>query len=321
MIQIVRFFADYKGNWKATLRAKHNTLRCHLYSKLLNPINGINFSLTKLDIMYCLIHGKDAKSIAQLLSTEAKNIHNNISEINQKLNCGSKQSIIKIIEKSPQCKIMRESYQILLIESSFERMLEQISSQVREIDIVCATIYSPKKRKENCLINLLKKHLSMMGLKATIQASKDSQQLGGENKLQGLKDCQSMKDIEPVKETEDQVKIRIGNSRRNPQLGAVEAYEDTYLSVHANYFDSFIEFLERLIPQLKLDPCLISFKNQYSGIKDSISSRYSEYLREDNTSLKILQLLKLTIATALKNKPQLFWGINACLIIFSIMLI
>ncbi|MDD9335734.1 MAG: LuxR C-terminal-related transcriptional regulator [Rickettsiaceae bacterium] len=82
-----------------------------IYEKHLMIINGIRFTPREIDIIACIMHGKNAKGIANFLSTkdkslETKTIESHILNIKRKIAANSREGIISFIEKSDKLSFL-----------------------------------------------------------------------------------------------------------------------------------------------------------------------------------------------------------------------
>ena len=92
----------------------------------LQSIKDKNFTIREIDIIACLIHNRGEKKIAALLSISPRTVSAHVRNIMQKLTCNSREAIIDFIEKSGKLNFLKNHYNILLINATFQNYLVKI---------------------------------------------------------------------------------------------------------------------------------------------------------------------------------------------------
>lgn len=101
-----------------------------IFSKHLNNINGINFTLREVDILSFILHNRGEKKIARSLNISPKTVSCHIHNIMRKLKCGSREMVLDFIEKSEKLKYIKHYYVNRIIEIQFEESLKKISPHI-----------------------------------------------------------------------------------------------------------------------------------------------------------------------------------------------
>ena len=110
---------------------KENLCPQEICKKYLLTINNIRFTSREIDVIACIMHGKNTKGIANFLSNEDKQleirtIESHISNIKRKISTNAREGIINFIEKSDKYKLIQSYYFSLLIQQKFRKVLKEI---------------------------------------------------------------------------------------------------------------------------------------------------------------------------------------------------
>lgn len=102
-----------------------------IYEKHLRVINNIRFTSREIDVIACIMHGKNIKGVANFLSNEDKQvetrtIESHISNIKRKIGTNVREGIINFMEKSDKYKLIQSYYLSLLIQQEFKKNLKEI---------------------------------------------------------------------------------------------------------------------------------------------------------------------------------------------------
>ncbi|XVN44318.1 MAG: LuxR C-terminal-related transcriptional regulator [Rickettsia hoogstraalii] len=97
-----------------------------IYEKHLRVINNIRFTSREIDVIACIMHGKNIKGVANFLSNEDKQvetrtIESHISNIKRKIGTNVREGIINFMEKSDKYKLIQSYYLSLLIQQEFKK--------------------------------------------------------------------------------------------------------------------------------------------------------------------------------------------------------
>lgn len=84
------------------------------YNRHLTVINGIKFTFREIEVISCLIHGRNVKKTSILLNISPKTTETHIRNITAKIECNSREGIIDFIEKSGKIEIIRHLYNHLI---------------------------------------------------------------------------------------------------------------------------------------------------------------------------------------------------------------
>lgn len=135
-----------------------------IYEKYLMTIDGIRFTPREIDIIACIMHGKNAKGIANFLSTkdkslETKTIESHILNIKRKIAANSREGIISFLEKSDKYKLIHSYYLSLLLQQEFNKILQEILILTKS-DKLSFLVVLARLGKDN--LNLLVNKLCMI---------------------------------------------------------------------------------------------------------------------------------------------------------------
>lgn len=142
------------------------------YERLLD-INEIKFTKREIDIIACLLHGRNVKATANFLSSSNRvisdrSIETHILNIRRKIAVGSRNSIITFIEKSKKYQILRDHYNSILVQKEFEQSLQKIAFLLKAHIGVYSIAINHIQGKENfathCLVNFLYNNLKNLEL-------------------------------------------------------------------------------------------------------------------------------------------------------------
>lgn len=94
---------------------------------MLMKINNIEFTSREIDIISCIINGRSAKSIGNLLDISPRTVSVHIASISRKIDGNSQEQIINFIESSNFYKYMRKHYVYLLYVAKLKKLLLELS--------------------------------------------------------------------------------------------------------------------------------------------------------------------------------------------------
>jgi len=148
-----------------------------IYHKYLTTIENINFTPREIDIIACVLHGRNAKGIASFLSDEEKSIgqkavETHIMNVKRKIAGYSKESIISFVEKSDKQKIVHDYYLSLVIRNEFREEIRKLSLKIKPYE---GTIFlvNFETTEEKLLVQFLQKNFQLLLPKASIKIQKN----------------------------------------------------------------------------------------------------------------------------------------------------
>ena len=165
-----------------TLRSEPNQ-RKKLYNEYLRELFGISFTFREIDIIACLVHNRNYKSIAELCSIPStRTVQAHIRNIKHKLDSNNNsgnyraykiptQHIINKVEESGKLKHFRQYYFHIRVQLSFEKILHKVGTLVNNAGIICLTHFRTIEEKEENLIIQIIKHLKLANI--TLSENKD----------------------------------------------------------------------------------------------------------------------------------------------------
>lgn len=140
----------------------------------LQLINGVKFTPREVDIISCILSGKNPQAIANFLSSLSKSIElqtvsTHIANIRRKIEGSARGSIIEFVEKSDKHQMIRNYYLNLLIQKEFNKSLQEILPLVKtNIEKVNIIAYKQDLDEINItsLITRLQNHLKLLEINA-----------------------------------------------------------------------------------------------------------------------------------------------------------
>ena len=131
---------------KTSFQSQNDINLITLFNKTHNitSLNDVYLTKREVDILTCLIHGKSNKSIASLLAISHRTVGTHLRNLMGKFNCHSREGLIQHIEKSTQFPFFKKYYVHLLIQTSFEKCLQNIARIIHGKIFSCLIVYSSK---------------------------------------------------------------------------------------------------------------------------------------------------------------------------------
>lgn len=278
----------------------------NMYEKYFKVINNIKFTPREIDVISCLMNGKNPKAIAKILSTDEKilgvrGIEVQIHNIKQKIGANNRQDIISFIENSNKLLLIRDYYSSLLIQKEFRRILQLIASLLELHIESYLIIYLSKIQTEDnvTLIDVLKNHLKVLSPKSFIEIKNISVIELSQLEVKGEKQyiiyilAQSNENIYEqvtrhiikykakhfcvlyntiVKDLEEVNCITQEQDNIVPANSNINSAHYINLSLYENYYFLLLEILKVFFPILTLEEHVKGFKEKYSTIKGDIST-------------------------------------------------
>ncbi len=166
----------------------------YLYEKYLHTINSIKFTSREIDIMSCVISGKNPQSISNFLSTpfrsiELQTVNTHIVNIRRKIDGNSRESIIHFIEKSDKHKILNQYYSLLLLQRNVQQIMSDkilplLSNTEAKLPNLHLIFYKNKDTNNSKLLaSALHQSLVILGIKSRLsEHSHDDGNINSPNK-------------------------------------------------------------------------------------------------------------------------------------------
>ena len=139
-----------------------------IYAKQLRIIAGINFTQREVDIITCMLSGKTAKKIAELLFISPKTVEVHIRNIVLKFECNTKSAMIDLMEKSNKFPLVKKHYSSLLIQHTFVLELKKIAKMLTQ-KLSCLIIYNRTVKRLTTFFSYLIRDLQVVGIDVCMQ--------------------------------------------------------------------------------------------------------------------------------------------------------
>lgn len=156
---------------KFFMEEKSNTGFTHFSPPPITTVNSIKFSPREIDILACITGERKTKKIAISLSLSPRTVETYIRDIMIKLECNSRNGIIDFIEKSGEKSFLEYHYSNLLIQSEFEKSLNEVAKLNHE-ELTCVLLYEEEEKSKYSLFHLLQKHFKLSGLNVSLKLQK-----------------------------------------------------------------------------------------------------------------------------------------------------
>ncbi|MCC8483912.1 MAG: helix-turn-helix transcriptional regulator [Rickettsia endosymbiont of Labidopullus appendiculatus] len=304
------------------MNIKENICTQELYEKYLLMINNIRFTSREIDVIACLIYGKNTKSIASFLSNddkklEIRTIESHISNIKRKISAESREEVVKFIEKSGKYKLIQNYYLSLLIDQEFKKFLQEILILIKPSNISFIIVVQKLAGNHlNLLINKLHSDLQFIGITVviktqenvdnTIVLSSKHKEVGGTNTKQCTIYALNIEEDKIAKQ-ENNNSITIYNDQDISKIFCLISQETQHikclfkspnvehidLNIYQQYHFLFLAIVKKSFSNVNLDDVIVKFSEKYNDIiKDNINSifpktDFTEKLIKTNTPKKI----------------------------------
>ncbi len=234
----------------------------------LQSIKDKNFTIREIDIIACLIHNRGEKKIADLLSISPRTVSAHVRNIMQKLTCNSREGIIDFVEKSGKLNLLKNHYNILLINATFQNYLVKIGKLYNRNALnIEITSKENIKVDQIPILQELRKHLKLANVNLTIG--------------------QAM-----AKSTDKNLNLNLFIDYPSKKIQLIfdknKALQSIDFRNKSNYYFSVLKLLQTIIDRAELKKLSEEFKNDYESIYHSNAEfispgEQSQQLSEKNT--------------------------------------
>lgn len=133
--------------------------------QIIHKINDAKLTAREMDVISCIINGKRVKSIAAILGISPYTVIAHTRNIMRKLDCGSQDQLIKIIESSEQYLSIRDRYLGITAEKEFCTILQKIEKITMPLNLECEIyVLNVTEPETDSLVHCL----SMAGISAEV---------------------------------------------------------------------------------------------------------------------------------------------------------
>ncbi|WP_425361356.1 NB-ARC domain-containing protein [Candidatus Tisiphia endosymbiont of Ceraclea dissimilis] len=289
---------------------KENLCPQEICKKYLLTINNIRFTSREIDVIACIMHGKNTKGIANFLSNEDKQleirtIESHISNIKRKISTNAREGIINFIEKSDKYKLIQSYYFSLLIQQKFRKVLKEILILTKSDNISFFIVLQDIKNNGsgnndlNLLINKIRSDLQLIGIAVFVELLeylKNTPIVLGKHKHRGkkqLRQCTiyvlALNEDNIDKQQEGDSSIIMSNDQDISKVFFLTPQEEQYIkflpkqanfeyidiSPSKQYYFIFLEIIARIFSNVNVDNTILKFSERYNNIisnnSDSVS--------------------------------------------------
>ncbi|WP_342271898.1 NB-ARC domain-containing protein [Candidatus Tisiphia endosymbiont of Parasteatoda lunata] len=287
-----------------------------IYEKHLIIINNISFTSREIDVIACIMHGKNTKGIANFLSNEDKQIEirtieSHISNIKRKIRTNTREGIINFIETSDKYKLIQNYYLSLLIQQEFKKILKEILILTKSDNISFFIVLQMLENNDlNLIINKIRSDLQLIGITVFIELRENfdntpivlrHKETHDEGRKQ-LRQCTvyilpvneaniskqqqgdnsvimfNEQDISKVFFLIPQECIKFSSKQTN--------FEYINLSLSKQYYFVFLEIITKIFPNMNVNNIIIKFKERYNNIISNNSASLSPQSYLTNKSVQ-----------------------------------
>ena len=144
-----------------------------IYLRYLETINHVSLTMREIDVLSCLVNGRNTKGIANFLSISPKTVASHIYNASNKFGCGT-DGMMVLLSKSDQNHSLKEYYRALLTNVFFQESLEEIKKLRTKTDelLEFRLIYWEKKPP---FLETLRNDLIEAGFTVTFEGRKEPQ--------------------------------------------------------------------------------------------------------------------------------------------------
>jgi tetratricopeptide (TPR) repeat protein/DNA-binding CsgD family transcriptional regulator len=325
--QIYLFFYEIQGDMMTTQDMNSPS---DAPDELLTTLNAIKFTSREIDIITLIFHTRGSSKIAGFLSISTRTVETHTANIMRKMDAHSREGIIDFVEKSGQVPWVQKHYQNLLEQIDFKKQLREISRLIQGRTFRCSLIVGSEQNEAAHFASTLKEYLTLSGVKTVLRKNNDeAPQFGvSENlpsgdhilyilpkilvdKFQMDKEGFSV-DISNLAEKNASTPMTFiflqGSNNHVSQEFLAQNCCIFFGNHHQEYYFSFFSVLKRILPELKLDKVITSFKGKH----------------EQNTGTTPPATVPLSLWSSLKkglilkNQARLFAFISIFLLISSL---
>ncbi|AFB26344.1 MULTISPECIES: NB-ARC domain-containing protein [spotted fever group] len=285
-----------------------------IYEKHLRVINNIRFTSREIDVIACIMHGKNIKGVANFLSNEDKQvetrtIESHISNIKRKIGTNVREGIINFMEKSDKYKLIQSYYLSLLIQQEFKKNLKEILILTKPYNISFFIVLQMLGNNDlNWMIYKIRRDLQLVGITVFIELREYSDNVPivlmhkgthGEDKKQctiyvlsvnktNIPKRQSIvmsndQDISKVffLTTQEKQGLEFLPKRTN--------FEYINLSLSKQYHFIFLEIITKVFSNTNVENIIVKFRERYNNIMSNQTSLVAphSYLTDKNIQAKV----------------------------------
>jgi len=309
------------------MERNENLISLIIYDEHLITINGIKFTHREIDVMAFIFHTRGSGKIASLLSISSRTVETHTANIMRKMDTNSREGIIDFIEKKDHAARIKKHYQALMLQINFNKKLQDISLLIKGKNLNCAVLLDCSHKKEEYIIDAIKKHLTLCGLTILTTGGNESSlpslrnekgafsqqhficllnaefiehfQVGKKSDLNLV----SKFIPEPFQNTQAHTFICYNGPSENPPTENIKDEIVCFKDLDEYYFLFFILLKRILAPNINIEPIIETFKNSYdhlidtsikSNLESNIPSKKPSYLGFFTNKYN----LRVTLATA-----------------------
>lgn len=241
-----------------------------IYSDYLQEISGVKFTAREIDVMSCVLHNRQEKKIASLLSIRPKTVSAHVFNIMTKLRYNNRDLIIDFAEKSGKMLYLRQHYLCIVIRSTFLKHLEKIGKAINRTQINCQ-LYSKiidKKDKEDLLIDELFECLNLANIKLTDDQTDDQIDEAKYN-IHILTESTDVTEIKENNRIKNNIKItNIALLFADAEILNLPDVKYIDFRYEGDFYLSALELIKIIIDKPEIDDVIQEFKKEYKALQE-----------------------------------------------------
>lgn len=231
-----------------------------LYERHIKTIRNVYFTKREIDLIACLLNVRgSSKKIASFLSITHKTVQKHIENIMSKVGCNATDNIINFVEASGILVLLRQYYSLLQKEIIFEQSLKEIAKLNHDTKPFS---YSIQDNGKDSISTHLKTHLDLVGGVSSTNARDCSIIIFARSNNYDDIVCQ----LQKIKSKAHKVFILLHNQINHKE--SFKKLKDCEIidCAKQNYYFSFFNLINNLLPNLDIAKIQSNFKNQYEKI-------------------------------------------------------
>jgi DNA-binding CsgD family transcriptional regulator len=241
----------------------------NIYSKHLNEIAGVKFTLREIDVIACIVHNRGEKKIASLLTITYRTVGVHVRNIMNKFGCNSKEYIIDFVEKSGKLQYFRQYYFHLVAELSFVKILQKIAKLINRSAVNCTIDFTTSNNESiDKQLKKIKEYLSWANILITdINAATGNEEINlyvlsedtiiKKNLPQYDRNKVNGRGIALIFDKDGEDLTLLGNMQYVEFISATD------------YYFSILELIRKIIGVDDIEKFIQEFKNEYQSLQDS----------------------------------------------------
>ncbi len=254
-----------------------------IYTKYLHTISGIKFTPREIDIISCIVAGKNPQSISSFLSINTKpielqTVNTHIVNIRRKIDGSSRAKILEFVEKSDKHKLVHNHYIALTIRKEF---IQGIMELIPITSLLIKKVYFIAQNDNNKeLVSYLKNYFQLINVDVIIE------ELSSQASLAQLKNLSIdtefaihfLPPTDPYKASLNNLFLLSDENIKDSNF----VFKYVSINDHQDYYFLFLQILNELVANI--EPNIKIIKNRIQNKYDNFYGRVEKNIISENTT-------------------------------------